>query len=501
MHTMLFRVDGSPEIGAGHVMRCLSLAQELQDAGGDAVFLCKNLNEAYGKRLQQEGCTVLPLKAKAYGESDAEETLSIANDQEATWIILDGYDFDAAYQKHLTGKGAQILVIDDHRFQEHHVCDMLLNQNPQCDRTYEYADAKKMLLGTRYTMLRREYRKRSPDTYAIPEGPVSVLVTLGGSDPKQMTPLVLRALSSVSIPMRVTVILGGANANATDVEKIASASPFPVEILQDVRDMPEAICGHTLAISAAGSTCYELAYMGIPMITIIVATNHNQDCVAEGLSRAGAARNLGLYDTLTEEHIAKAVRETLSDQDSLRRMSACARKVVDGEGAPRVLQQMVGNRLRLNMAKQEHCRMIWEWANDPATRKASFSSEPIPWDDHVRWFEGKLKDNNNYCYIGWNEEDEPVGQVRFECVAGKAIISVNIAPNMRGKKYGTELIALGCRIFFATGAANTIRALIKPENTTSIAVFEKTGFEAKRPMTIKGHTALHYTLEKDNLCI
>ncbi len=499
MPTVVFRVDGNPEIGAGHVMRCLALAQALEDIGGKAVFLSSAISDAYEKRLTNERCIVLPLQENPYGKEDALETATMAKNHAASWIVLDGYRFDDAYQHTLKKEGVNLLVIDDHRCNEKHSCDILLNQNPQCGNIYTNTEADSLLLGTRFTMLRREYREWKRKEYAVSRGTKRILVTLGGSDPHNITPVVLRALLNIAIPVEITVILGGANPYASEVLSMAKKATFPIDIQTDVQDMPATITGNDLAISAAGSTCYELAYMGIPTLTIIAAKNHNQDNVAEGLEAAGATINLGMYDSLQTQNIVTQVTQLLANTHRLEQMSMCGRKMIDGNGAHRVLMRMTGSRLRLRSAREEDCKMIWEWANDPETRKASFSSDPIPWEDHREWFRTKLADVHHRFFVAYNDRDEPVGQVRFDCTGKNAVISVSIAPTMRGKKYATELVTLGCRAAFADCEINVIDAFIKPENKASVAVFEKSGFTARAPTNIKGRASFHYMLSTDTL--
>ncbi|MBM3230783.1 UDP-2,4-diacetamido-2,4,6-trideoxy-beta-L-altropyranose hydrolase [Candidatus Peregrinibacteria bacterium] len=493
---ILFRADGNPEIGAGHIMRCLSLAQALQDQGGEAVFLSSDLDTAYAKRLKEEQCTVCALKSTAFSKEDADETLKQAKKLDARWIVLDGYGFTPEYQKRVKGSGVSVLVIDDHRYAEAHTCDMLLNQNPQCENTYKHATVKTMLLGMRFAMLRREYGKKQPTSYAPSGRGKRVLITLGGSDPKNMTPVVIRSLKGMAI--EGTVIIGGASANEADVKKAMKESGLDLTLQKNVQDMAAVIAEHDFAITAAGSTCLELAFMGVPAATIIVADNHNQDGMASGLAQAGATVHLGFYRELKETKIAASLEAILQDAVKLQTMSNRARALIDGQGAERVLMRMTENRLRLRNAREEDCKMIWEWANDPVTRQTSFSSEDIPWETHVAWFRQKLNDGNHRFYVAFNENDEPVGQLRFDCEGKDATISVSIAPAMRGKKYATELVTLGCRYVLAEGKS-TINAFIKPENAASVAVFTKAGFEATKPTTLKGHTALHYILNKNTL--
>lgn len=261
-------------------------------------------------------------------------------------------------------------------------------------------------------------------------------------------------------------------------------------------DMPSAIDGHDIAISAAGSTCYELASMGVPALTIITAENHNQDGLAEGLEAAGATINLGFHQDLSEKRIAQSLEEILNDEDRRRSMSNRGRALIDGEGAQRVLMHMTGNRLRLRTAREEDCKMIWEWANDPVVRQNAFSTEHIPWDTHVRWFSEKLRNPHTFIFLAFDAENQPLGQIRFDCEKEEeATIDVHLAPNQRGKGYGSELISVGIHAMTSVSGVHIFHAFIRETNATSLAAFRKSGFREVERTQMKGIDIVHLSLE------
>lgn len=493
---ILFRADGNARIGAGHVMRCLALAHVAQDNGGRAVFLSSDLANAYATRLKNEHCTVLALTQTPYGKEDAEETLRLARENDAKWIVLDGYDFTSEYQQWIRDRGIKLLVIDDYFFKKEHTADILLNQNPKGNEDYTSIETGEVLHGSKFTMLRREYRtlcSRGSPASAEPAPTKNILITMGGSDPENLTPKVIRALKTIKILYNLTILIGGANPNKEEIINIAEDA----EVFEDVADMPALLATQDIAISAAGSTCYELAYMGIPALTITVA--ENQRVVAEGLAKEGAIIDLGWHSNVTEKRIAEETEKLLADKKSQKKMREIGQRIIDGEGSNRVLMHMTGNRLRLRTVRDDDCKQVWEWANDPEIRKASFSSDPIPWEDHTKWFAKKMNDPSHYFYIAFNESDEPVGQIRFDCKGSDATISVSIEPQMRGKKYGVELITLGCKQLFAASESDVIHAYIKPENSASVAAFQKSGFTESDPTEENGKPALHYIVKRDML--
>jgi RimJ/RimL family protein N-acetyltransferase len=132
--------------------------------------------------------------------------------------------------------------------------------------------------------------------------------------------------------------------------------------------------------------------------------------------------------------------------------------------------------LRLRTVQESDAQLLWEWANDPQVRAASFSSEPIPWEQHVQWFDAQLKNPNCIIYIAINSDNISIGKIRYKIEDNQAVISIIIAKNYRNQGYGSELIKLACNRLFQELNISQIHAYIKPENQSSIRSFIKAGF-------------------------
>jgi RimJ/RimL family protein N-acetyltransferase len=146
---------------------------------------------------------------------------------------------------------------------------------------------------------------------------------------------------------------------------------------------------------------------------------------------------------------------------------------------------------------KDDCRLLWEWANEPAVREASFSSEPIPWKKHAKWFRTKLKDPLCLFFIALNEDCEPIGQVRYDIDDKEAVISVSLAKEIRGKGYGSQLIRLASERVLDSSEVNEIHAYIKQENKASIHAFVKAGFQEFGTSTIHGRKAIKFTVKQE----
>lgn len=150
---------------------------------------------------------------------------------------------------------------------------------------------------------------------------------------------------------------------------------------------------------------------------------------------------------------------------------------------------------KIRTAAPEDCRLLWEWANDPAVRAGAFSSDPIPWERHLDWFKGKQADPNCTLYILMDGQGHPLGQVRFDRQPdGSAETDISIARDYRGRGMGTQALGLACESFRESGKARRIVAFIKPENAPSLKAFEKAGFVRQGREWVKGQEAIVMSL-------
>ena len=155
--------------------------------------------------------------------------------------------------------------------------------------------------------------------------------------------------------------------------------------------------------------------------------------------------------------------------------------------------------LRLRPVREDDCRLLWEWANDPEARAVSFSSEPIAWEQHVEWFESKLKDPRCIFYIAMNSDGLPIGQVRYDLDGNEAVISISIDQRFRGKGYGSTIIWLASQKLFEVSDVTVIHAYVRQSNPASARAFVKAGFRNMGMRRIREHQAIHLVLQKDEL--
>jgi UDP-2,4-diacetamido-2,4,6-trideoxy-beta-L-altropyranose hydrolase len=339
--TLFIRVDVGVVVGAGHLMRCLALAEVWRGRGGDVVMAVPDgLSNGLRDRVASVGCDVFTVPE----ESSTEGWLSEAGRRDAAWLVLDGYDFGPDVMGRARRSGLPVLVLDDDARQDRYPVSMVLNQNLHARaEAYTRKTEARLLLGPRHALIRSEFRGWSNWKRDIPSCARNVLVTLGGADPGGHTERVIQALRVVGErfsekKLSVRVVVGGANPRLDRLREIAETETG-IEILSNVQDMGALMRWCDVAVSASGSTVWELALFQTAML--LATASKVEEPVASSLRAADAALVLGRLDDLSVEAITAAVAEILPNETLRARLASAAANLVDGNGAERVVDQML----------------------------------------------------------------------------------------------------------------------------------------------------------------
>jgi UDP-2,4-diacetamido-2,4,6-trideoxy-beta-L-altropyranose hydrolase len=472
---LLIRVDGSATIGTGHAMRCRALA-EAWCRFGRVHFLCAESTPALDVQLQSVGELSRLEFVERGSADDARQTLECAEALASDWIVADGYCFGSEWQRVVNCGQTRLLLLDDFGHADHYFADLVLNQNLHAapDVYCSRENGTELLLGTRYVLLRSEFLEWRKSSREIPPVAKRVLITLGGSDPHNVT---TRAVDSVGqLPeLEISVVVGGSNPHQSAIEAAAARAKSPVQLLVDTSEMPALMASADMAVSAGGTTTWELMFMGLPTVAVTLADN--QVDVVAALEKAGLGISAGLFsDVDFDERLLACVSELRKDAARRRAMGRRARELVDGMGCARVIAKMRSLDLRLRRVREDDGELLWHWANDPLTRSMSFNSDTIEWDSHLKWLHGKLTSPFCYLYVAEHRGNGPIGQVRFDVNGSRAVISVNVAPEQRGRGHGAAIIVAALRQLQKAVPVHSIDAFIKSENQMSAYAFMKAGF-------------------------
>lgn len=488
----VIRVDADTRIGTGHLMRCLALAEAVQLAGGKVTFVKTNEASALESRLKKEGMDIVHTTTKPGSYGDATQTVDIARQAGARWVVVDGYHFSAEYQETIKKSGLKMLFLDDYGHAEHYFADFVLNQNCYANQSLylKREHFTKLLLGPRYILLRQAFAHWRSWQKNISDLPRNVLLTLGGGDVNNVAAQVVRALPQTEIDnLELIIVVGAVYPYYTELSAIISELPLKICLQRNVTNMPELMAWADVAITAGGTTSWELIFMGVPSLVLSLA--ENQRPVVEWLAKEELAIQINI------EKLSGDLRRGVTQLSSPKvraQMSSKGRNLVDGRGCDRVLRHLKMTSVQLRPVISDDCRLLWEWTNDPDTRTASFSSKPIPWAEHVKWFEQKTRDPNYIMYLALNDDNVPIGQVRFTVEDSEATVSVSIGSEFRNQGYGCTIISLASSRLFREIPVTTIHAYVKSTNQASLRAFLKAGFEQVQKRNIHGFPAEHFIL-------
>ncbi|MBN1930571.1 MAG: UDP-2,4-diacetamido-2,4,6-trideoxy-beta-L-altropyranose hydrolase [Desulfobacterales bacterium] len=362
--TLLIRADATAQIGTGHVMRCFALAQAWKKHSGNVFFISYCENQYIQNLIKHSGIDFIKLESPFATSEELNDTFSVIENiipkshdietmtstfpnqpssKNATWVVVDGYHFHEEYINGIHNAGFRTLVIDDMAHLPYYHADIVLNQNIHADvSTYRCDKNTTVLAGNDYVLLRSEFLSWKNWKKSISQIPKTLLVTSGGSDYHNVNLKVIKAIQSTNVSNIVVYIIAGpSNPYLALIKKELKHSVFSSKLLHHVENMPELMARADLCISAGGSTCWELAFMGVP--TLVVVTAENQINVAEGLLKNGAAINLGWHEKLSSEDISAELTNLIQSEELRNRISHRARQLIDGNGIDRVLRCMLMN--------------------------------------------------------------------------------------------------------------------------------------------------------------
>ncbi|BBT81006.1 UDP-2,4-diacetamido-2,4,6-trideoxy-beta-L-altropyranose hydrolase [Aeromonas veronii] len=318
-----FRLDAGTEIGLGHQMRCLAIADRLKTAGAECHFLCHQLP-----------MHLLPLlhSHQHHALCDLDDAGPLPTLRPA-WLVCDHYQIDRQIEQTLASHCGQLLVIDDLADRPHHG-QLLLDQGP-LRHTVDYqpltpADCR-LLLGTDYALLRPAYRQLArPHASQWQRG----LVCFGGADPAGACLVTLNSLAKLPWARTIswTLVAGGANPFWPELEqRVAELADLDLVLLRQSGQMADLMSRHDFAIGAAGGMTWERACLGLP--TLAVPIVDNQQFNDEVIARFQLAERLTLSELAEPERLMQALQRLERQADDYRRRG---QQQVDGLGLDRL---------------------------------------------------------------------------------------------------------------------------------------------------------------------
>jgi UDP-2,4-diacetamido-2,4,6-trideoxy-beta-L-altropyranose hydrolase len=329
---VVFRADANAQIGVGHVMRCLAVAEVLIERGVEVRFASRALPTSMARRLAEAGVQRVHVPEDFPPLADAAATL--AGSEPGSWIVCDGYTFDAAYQSALMSCGNPLLAFDDGQAMANDPATIIVNPNIEAQAAH-YGDATaRLALGLAYLPLRRPFRRRRNTERTARR---SLLITLGGADPDGATLRIAQALAPLAAQAEIAALVGPANPQG---DRLADAMPPGVALLRDVDDMATLLGGASVVVAAAGITLWEAMACGAAVIGVY--RDRLQHAALVKAEAAGLLAGMFAINESDAGSLCRNARDWLQDEAMRQALTARAARVVDGRGAERIADLLSG---------------------------------------------------------------------------------------------------------------------------------------------------------------
>lgn len=474
--------EGSSKIGFGHVTRCLSIYQAFEEKGCSVKFIV-NGDSTISSLLDNTEHEIF---------NWLDDTSKLFESLKRTDIvIIDSYLASRALYTRISDSVSLSVYIDDNQ-RINYPKGIVVNGSINAEKLeYPHSDEIEYLLGSQYIPLRRPFW--DVGLKKINQSINNVMVTFGGDDLRNLTPLILETLTTHFSNLKKTVIIGKGFENVSVIENLKDEQTELI-YYPDAEKMVDVMFESDIAISAAGQTLYELARVGLPTIAIGVA--HNQIHNLENWGKAGFVEVAGFWDDENLDHCIMEKIEILQDKNLRMEMCYNGRKSVTGQGAIKIvkhcLNQYYSEKLSLRPLEYGDIDNVFELSNEDEVRKYSFEQDKIRFEDHKLWFNNKIEDSED-LFLVINVDEVFAGQVRFDFDGESATISISIKSPFRGFGLGNIFLQKSIQYLkIKFPYIKIIKAYIKENNKKSLKLFENMGFEYSQKVVIKNNDALEY---------
>ncbi|WP_431841925.1 hypothetical protein [Calidifontibacter indicus] len=323
------RVDAGGRMGVGHAVRCLALTQEMRGRGVDVTVY---------------GSLDVPWVRNGYERAGVPvESPGKILDATLTHVVIDGYDVPASLGESLRSNGIHVTALVDDAFGAHQIADLYVDQNYGAQPHIGGPAGSTALAGVPYALFRDEIlAARSAEAHAA-DGVPRVLAVFGGTDPFGASDLLVPMLLDTGEPLQLLVLCPDPD-RADHLRALPRAAGQEVEVVASVPDIAAAAAASDLAVSAAGSTVWELLTIGTPTAVVCVVDNQEPGYRAttdDGLVLpAGRLPALAAGDAAERSAAVAALRRLLTEPELRTSLRVGGMRLFDGRGRARVADAM-----------------------------------------------------------------------------------------------------------------------------------------------------------------
>ncbi len=462
---ILLRANASQSIGFGHLSRCIALAELLRD-DFEIAFAIHEPDSYVFNELRKVSDMVIPLPLPQSDSNFNNELIPYLTGSEI--VVLDGYAFTAEYERIIKRSAAALITIDD-VLCRHYASDVVLNfcglTNP---KDYSKEFYTQLHVGLDFVFLRSPFLRTPADEHLISE---RLLLNMGGVDSGNETKKLLEEILNTGFEGEIIVIVGR-NYPFQDTLKpfINENSGVCIKVGLSAKEMHETMLQCTLAVLPPSTVALEFLSTG--GVLFVKQTADNQRCLKKYLIEKEVAIDYSKFSEYIQTRDFKLKRKDVSpyfDGTSLNRVKKL------------FLSLSQSLKMKFRNAAHDDATLVFKWITDPEVRKYSFSRDEIKMEDHLKWFNQKIKSKLCQFFIV-KINCALIGQIRFDALEEEQdtyLISYLISKEYRGQGLGTSLLIKGIENLRKIRPVKKVIGYVQDFNLSSMKVFGKAGFEKK----------------------
>lgn len=523
-YEIVFRTDASAQIGTGHLMRCLALADALALRRVRSTFVCRHLPPAFANMLSQRGHDVIELPAcgpgpsvtaGAYGAwlgtTEAHDAAAVTDwlakrpGRPSLCVVVDHYGLGADWEERLgEATGLPVAAIDD--LDRAHAVRLLIDStHGKTERNYigRVGPECRLLIGSDHAILRPEFARLRPEAAArrtiraqSPEGKRSILVAMGGGDPDDVLVSLLGPLLNLAKErdLNIHALVGGAYPHMARLEALSHGAER-LTIHHNIPSVANLLGEVDLCIGASGTSTWERCCLGLPTMNLIIA--ENQRGIARSLAQEGIVAwggEVSLAEGRGRLRIdgkdpATWVQDVflpfLDDRSLQSMLSRKGMEIVDGFGTTRILRglfDLLPENLPVELVPmtRAHSGVMFEWQAFPGQRRYHRHSDVPSWPEHVAWVDRQVSTSGSFSRVievggipaGVIRLDDSPTARRMSGHGGCREVSVIVGPEFQGRGVARTALAL----MLDTVEDRLVIAEVSEDNAASRRLFRACGF-------------------------
>ncbi|NBG89528.1 bifunctional UDP-2,4-diacetamido-2,4,6-trideoxy-beta-L-altropyranose hydrolase/GNAT family N-acetyltransferase [Isachenkonia alkalipeptolytica] len=460
--------EGGKDIGLGHISRCSSLYNEAASRGISVDLI------VYGDIVDVDFLNGINI----INENWLDKEYLYNNITSDDYAIVDSYEATKEIYDIISKKTKKVLYIDDIG---RTVYPEGIIVNPSLDASHiDYSKSQNgiLLSGPEYVILRKQFRSLKKEN--ISKEVKRVLIMMGGTDIRGLTPLIIDNICRNMLDIEFDIVTG-----SEEMEKINSQISKPKNITfhnnLDATQMMELMISCDLAITAAGQTIYELLATQTPFIPIKVI--ENQENNIKSLFEYNPEQIVLRYDDLDFLSNLNKALEIYSDIEYRKSYNQRYKDLVDGYGSKRIVDYLLKDKnkeykINLRKIKSEDIKEVFDLSNQDYVRRYSINKDKIEWADHIKWFNSVLEDKSTVFYVVTDKNESFLGQIRYKIAQNSATVSISLSEKLKGKGLSKEILSKSIKkIFEEEQSVKDIIAFVSENNIASKKIFEGLNFK------------------------